>query len=46
MLTAVGDALAGWLKQFDRVAIGIFDLDLSATWSSFHLVTEMDPNLF
>jgi len=41
-----GGTLPGWLEQFDRVAIGIFDLNLFATWSRFDLVAELDPGLF
>src|SRR5262245_34205811 len=44
-MTAFQPALPGWLEQFDRVAVGIFNLDLSATGSRFHLVAEMDPGL-
>ena len=45
-MTASQQALPSWLEQFDWVAVGIFNLDLSATRSRFHLVTEMDPSLF
>ena len=45
-MTASQQALPNWLEQFDWVAVGIFNLDLSATWSRFHLVTEMDSSLF
>src|SRR6476620_6264867 len=45
-MTASQQALPSWLEQFDWIAVGIFNLDLSATRSRFHLVTEMDPSLF
>ena len=46
LMTASQQALPSWLEQFDWIAVGIFNLDLSATRSRFHLVTEMDPSLF
>jgi hypothetical protein len=33
--------LSRWLEQFDRIAVGIFDLDLSAGGTSLHLIAKL-----
>src|SRR5215471_5616009 len=36
--------LAGRLEQLDRIAVGIFQLDLFATGAYFHLIAKMKPS--
>ena len=33
--------LSSWLEQFDWIAVGIFDLDLSADGTSLHLIAKL-----
>ncbi len=37
------DVLAGWLEELERIGVGILELDLSASWARFHVISEMEP---
>src|SRR5689334_330768 len=41
-----GRFLSSGLESLDRIAVGILDLDLTASRSRFHLVAEIDSGLF
>ena len=34
------------LKQLDRIAVGVVQLDLLAAWSYFHFISKLNPALF
>ena len=38
-------SLLSWLEELDWIAVGIFDLDLSAEGTSLHLIAKLHPRV-
>src|SRR5437867_386862 len=38
-------SLLSWLEELDWIAVGIFDLDLSAEGTSLHLIAKLPPRV-